>query len=76
MAETVSDIVKQIVLAHADGELRALAVVMVNAEGEPEINYVVDHGSAYAINFGCDIIKAGLMSNVINHAGGPGKDRE
>jgi hypothetical protein len=72
----VDDIIKQIVLAHADDELQAIAVVLVNKEGEPEIKYGVDHLSSYAVNFGLDVIKAGLMSNVLNNASKPGKERE
>lgn len=74
--QSVDDIIRQLVLAHADGELQAIAVVMVNNEGEPEIKYAINHGCAYAISFGCDIIKAGIIGDVIRNAGTKGKDRE
>lgn len=74
--QTVDDIIRQLVLAHADGEIQAIAVVMVNVECAPEIKYAINHGSAYAINFGLDVIKAGLLKDIIKNAGEPGKDRE
>ena len=73
--QSVDDIIKQLVLAHADMEIRSIAVVMFNQEGEPEIKYAVDHQSSYAVNFGMDVIKASLMSNVLNNASRPGKER-
>lgn len=72
----IDDVIKQLVLAHADGEIQAIAVVFTNKEGEPAIQYAVQHVDAYAINFGMDIIKAGLMSDALNNASRPGDNRE
>lgn len=72
----INDIVKQIVLANQDNEIEAIAVVFLGSTGEPEIQYAVSNNKAYGINFGLDIIKAGLISDVLNHASKPGKNRE
>lgn len=72
----INNIIKQLVLAHADNEIKAMAVVFTNQEGEPSIQYAVMHADAYAINFGMDIIKAGLMSDALNNASRPGDKRE
>lgn len=72
----IADIVKQLVLAHEDEILSGLALVMVNKNGEPEIHYAVTNTDAYAINFGMDIIKAGLLSDALNHASKPSEDRQ
>lgn len=72
----IADIVKQLVLAQEDGTISGLALVMVNIEGEPEIHYAVTHTDAYAINFGMDCIKAGLLSDALNHASKPSEDRQ
>jgi hypothetical protein len=72
----IADIVKQLVLAHADDKVEAVALIIVNPEGEPEIHYAVTNTYAYGVNFGLDIIKAGLLSDVLNHASKPSEDRQ
>lgn len=72
----INDIVKQTVLAHADDNIKAIAVVFVNNEGEPEIHYAVSNTFAYSVNFGLDIIKAGILSDVLRHASKPAEDRQ
>ena len=72
----IDDIIRQLVLAHADNDIQAIAVVTINYKGEPEIKYVVNHPNAYGINFGLDAIKAHLVLNVVNNAGKRSEDRE
>lgn len=72
----VNDIIKNLVLAHADNDIQCIAVVYLKKDGEPEIHYGVDNVQAYAINFGLDAIKAGLLSDVLNHASKPSEDRQ
>jgi len=72
----ISDIIKQLVLAHADNEIKSMCVVIINAEHEPEIKSAINSEFSYAVNFGLDVAKADLLSNVIRHAMKPGKDRE
>jgi hypothetical protein len=72
----IDDIIKQLVLAHADGEIRSICVVLINGEHEPEIKSAVSSECSYAINFGIDVAKADLLSNVIRNAMNPGKERE
>lgn len=71
----IADIVKQTVLAHDDGNIQAIAVVFVNQDGEPEIHYAVTNTFAYGVNFGLDIIKAGILSDVLRNASKPSEDR-
>lgn len=71
----IEDIIKQLVLANADSTVAGLALVMVNPEGEPEIHYAVTNDFAYAIAFGMDIIKAGLLSDALSNAAKPSEDR-
>jgi len=33
----IDDIIRQLVLAHADGDIQAIAIVMINNKCEPEI---------------------------------------
>lgn len=72
----VDDIIRHIVLAHSDGDMQCIALIYLDKEGQPEIHYAVNNIQAYAINFGLDCIKAGLLSDVLNHASKPSKDRE
>ena len=72
----IDDIIRQLVLAHADGDIQAIAIVMINNKCEPEIKYAVNHPNAYGINFGLDAIKAHLILDVIGNAGKKSKDRE
>lgn len=72
----VNDLVKHIVLAHADDDIQCLAFVYLKKDGEPEIHYAVNNIQAYAINFGLDVIKAGIMSDVIRNASKPSEERE
>ena len=72
----IDDIIRQLVLAHADQDIQAIAIVMINFRGEPEIKYAVNHPNAYGINFGLDAIKAHLIKDVVNNAGKRSEDRE
>lgn len=72
----LNDIIKQIVLAHSDGDMQCIAVVWVNKEGEPEVHYAVNNTQAYGISFGLDVIKAGILSDVLRNASKPSEDRE
>lgn len=73
---SIDSIIKQLVLAHADNEMKAIAVVTVNQNGEPIIQYAVSHMDTYAVSFGLDIIKAGLMSDALNNASKPNEQKE
>lgn len=72
----IDNIIKQLVLAHSDNAIDCIAVVFLNSNGEPEIHYAVNNTQAYAINFGLDCIKAGIMSDVLRGASKPSEDRE
>jgi len=72
----IDDIIRQLVLAHADGDIQAIAVVMINNKCEPEIKMAINHPNAYSINFGLDVVKATLLADVIRNASKPSGDRE
>ena len=72
----IDDIVRQLVLAHADGDIQAIAIVMINNKCEPEIKMSVQHSHAYSVNFGLDVVKFTLMSDVVNQASKPSGNRE
>ncbi len=77
MAEkSVEEVIRQLVLANADNEVKSIAVVFVNAEGEPEMQIGLAHFDAYKIIAGLDILKQHVISNLIINAAKTPKDRE
>ena len=63
-------------LANADGEVRSLVFVMVNNDGEPEMQIAMAPGTAYVINTSLDVLKAHVLSKIINDGATEAKDRE
>lgn len=72
---TVEDVIKSIVTANFDGEVKAIAVVFVNAEGEPELEIGVNHENAYKIITGLEILKLNIIGMMLDKAAKPPKDR-
>jgi hypothetical protein len=58
------DIIRKLVLAHADNELLSIAVVFVNDKGNVEIEMSFGAGHAYAINTGIDLLKDAVISKI------------
>ena len=75
-AKSVEDVVKQIVLANAGDDIKSIAVVFINADGEPEMQIGLAHYDAYMIIAGLDILKQHVISNLIINAAKSLKDRE
>lgn len=74
--KSVEDVIKQLVLANADNEIKSIAVVFVNGSGEPEMQLGLSHGYAYHIISGLEILKQHIIGNVMKNAAKKAKDRE
>lgn len=72
----VDDIIKKLVLAHADGELMGIALVFVNQKLETEIEMSFGAGQAYALNTGIDLLKDGLLNQIKGKGQIDPKERE
>ncbi len=72
----VDEIVKRIVLAHNDSDLKGIAVIFVNAENQPEMEMSFGGNQAFTINAGLDLLKRAILE--IMHTSGsiPPKERE
>lgn len=73
--KSVEEVIKQLVLANADGEIKSIAVVFVNGDGEPEMQIGLTHFDAYRIISGLEILKLHIINNLIANAAKPPKDR-
>lgn len=60
----VDEIVKRIVLAHADGDMKGIAVVFVNAENQPEIEMSFGPSQAFTMNVGIDLLKDHIIRQI------------
>jgi hypothetical protein len=74
--QSVEDAIKQLVLANADNEVRSLVFVMINHEGEPEMQIAMAPGTAYAIITSLEILKVNIISKIIHDGKIEPKDRE
>lgn len=72
---SVEDAIKQIVLANADGEIKSIAVVMINNDGDPEIQIAMAPGTAYSIVTGLEILKFSIMQNILTNGKLTPRDR-
>lgn len=73
---SVEDTIKQLVLANADGEVRSLVFVIINHDGEPEMQIAMAPGTAYSIVTSLEILKANIISKIITEGGMKPKERE
>lgn len=73
---SVEDAIKQIVLANADGEIKSIAVVMINHDGEPEMQIAMAPGTAYGLIASLEILKLKLIERVMSEGQLRPKDRE
>lgn len=73
--QSVEDAIKQLVLANADGEVRSLAFVMINHDGEPEMQIAMAPGTAYSIITALEILKVNIISKIIKDGGIEPKER-
>lgn len=73
--QSVEDAIKQLVLANADKEIKSLVFVMINNDGEPEMQIAMAPGTAYAIVTSLEILKVNIISKIIKDGGIAPKDR-
>jgi hypothetical protein len=73
---SVEDAIKQIVLANADSEIRSIAVVMINHDGEPEMQIAMAPGTAYSLVSGLEILKMSILQQILTNGKLTPKDRE
>lgn len=73
---SVEDAIKQIVLANADGEIRSIAVIMINHQGEPEMQIAMAPGTSYSIVTGLEILKLKVVEQIMSIGQLKPKDRE
>lgn len=72
----VDEIVKRIVLAHNDGDIQGIAVVIVNAENQPEMEMSFGANHAFTMNTGLDLLKRGILEVMVNTGRIEPKERE
>ena len=73
---SVDDIIRRIVLAHADGDLKGIACVFVNAQNQPEIEMSFGAGQAYTMNVGIDLLKDAIIQTIKEKGQIEPEDRE
>lgn len=72
---SVEDAIKQIVLANADSEIKSIAVVMINHDGEPEMQLAMAPGTAYAMATALDILRMSIINKLLTDGKAQPKDR-
>ncbi len=73
---SVENAIKQIVLANADGEIKSIAVVMINHDGEPEMQIAMAPNTAYSMITGLEILKMSILNNILTNGKLKPKNRE
>ena len=73
---SVDEVIKQLVLAHADGEIRSIIVVFVNKEGEPEAEMAIGPYDFYELNTMMDLVKWRMMYKMATEGEKKPKERE
>jgi hypothetical protein len=72
----VKDICKRIALADFDNDIQSIALVMVNAKGELEMEIGFDDFNKYRIIAGLALLQNKVLNWVADVGTMPGKDRE
>lgn len=73
---SVEDAIKQLVLANADGEIKSLAYIMINQDGEPEMQIAIAPGNMYVMISAIEILKLRIIDKLISDGEYKPKDRE
>lgn len=61
MQNEIEDCIKQATLANHDGQLKAIAVIIIDLDGMPEYHFRVQPNEAFALNAGVDLLKTEMM---------------
>lgn len=73
---SVDEIIKRLVLAHADGDMKGIACVFVNAENQPEIEMSFGANQAFTMNIGLDLLKDSIIQKIKTQGQIDPKERE
>jgi len=60
MNSELDEVIRHAVMANHDGELKAIAIVMI-ANGEPELHMAVRTDVAHEMNSGADMLKSEML---------------
>jgi len=71
----LEDAIKQLVLANADGNVKAVAYVMILEDGEPEMGLSFPGGTAYALVTGLEILKQSIINKIVSDGAVKPEDR-
>lgn len=74
--QSVEDAIKQLVLANADGEVKSVVIIMINQDGEPEMELAMAPNTSYSIVTALEVVKVNIISKLIHDGGYKPKERE
>jgi hypothetical protein len=74
--KSIDQVIKRLVLAHADNEMKAIAVIFINGEGEPEMEIAFGGNHLYQICASLDIIKYNILKMMMDDGAKKPKERE
>ena len=74
--KSVDEVIKQLVLAHADGEIKSLIVVFVNKDSEPEAELAIGPYDFYQLNTMMDLVKFRMLDRMTTNGMKKPKERE
>jgi hypothetical protein len=72
----IRETVKQIVLANEDDDIQAMAAVVINSNGEPELYISMAQENGYRIISGLELLKFNIIKQMLNDAARPLRGRE
>lgn len=72
----VDEIIKRMALANHDGDIKAIAVIIINADNQPEIEMSFGGNHAFTMNMGCDLLKHNIIVKLLSDGQIPPKERE
>lgn len=61
----VHEVMEELSNAHYMGNIKSIAVVTINKEGEPELRLALTTGTAYSMNTGYDLMKHHLLNRLM-----------
>jgi hypothetical protein len=73
---SVDEIIRRLVLAHADGDMIGIACIFVNAQNQPEIEMSFGAGQAFTMNVGIDLLKDNIIETIKSKGQIEPKERE
>lgn len=74
--KSASEVVKQLVLANEDQEIKSIAAITTNPDGEIELYMGLNSGDAYRLISGLEILKLQIIKKLMDDGAKPLKDRE